>query len=346
VNLCAGEFLSARRIITFLWFWVECQQTESWWKMRLFWLVVFVSTLVLTVKGQGGYFCQSTPSGSCTSNCLMCSAGKYSQWSLTQCETMSPTTALCMDCAPGRFVQSSGQSMCTPCNPGTFSTGHGATVCTNCPAGGYQPNFGSSFCIPCPSGMYTTSDKSQCLSCASTTSCNNINPPRMVSSSVLHHATDPTQSVVVNVVFDQDVAFASIVVGSLSSVAREIRVISGVSTHPSQLSANYLSCTQLSAPGPSGSALEQVDASLGATLYDCSRSISSSSDLSVTATIHSSSVSVNIPSPLQPPGQNYRLTFTANTICSSSTSSTYVCSASLIDVAVAIPGLSLLVELE
>ncbi len=84
--------------------------------------------------------------------CDTCSAGTYSDGTLTSCQS---------------------------CPAGTYSH-TGASSCTKCPAGKYQPNSGQSSCLTCGSNIeycdYTYSYKEKNCKCAYYITCMAVNP--------------------------------------------------------------------------------------------------------------------------------------------------------------------------
>ena len=98
-------------------------------------------------------------SGSTTSACSTCPAGKYS----------GAGASSCTSCPAGKY-SSAGASGCTSCSAGTYSSS-GASSCSDCPAGKYS-SAGASGCTSCSIGYYSAAKASSCTACTNAPSSN------------------------------------------------------------------------------------------------------------------------------------------------------------------------------
>ena len=71
----------------------------------------------------------------------------------------------CVNCAPGFYQSSRGQTSCVACEPGTHISSPGATECTDCEAGTYSSSAGAAECIPCPAGKKSSAGATECTDC-------------------------------------------------------------------------------------------------------------------------------------------------------------------------------------
>ena len=89
----------------------------------------------LLVSCEAGKFIMETGSYKCDD----CDRGKYS----------SMNSFECFECAPGRYMNSTGQESCHECMIGSYAVDYGAFICSTCTPGTYSETMGTVFCIEC-----------------------------------------------------------------------------------------------------------------------------------------------------------------------------------------------------
>jgi len=146
----------------------------------------------------GSSLCDGCPPGRAGSgdSCATCTAGKYSDGTLTscascsagrfstsgasfcvpcqvgfycdhsECSACSPCVSgtespqvegkFCSNCTLGRFSVDTVSKTCADCIEGTFANTTAATACQLCPIGRAQPRKGQSTCDICPQGTYSS----------------------------------------------------------------------------------------------------------------------------------------------------------------------------------------------
>lgn len=76
-----------------------------------------------------------------TSACVDCAAGKFSNTTMT---------AKCTDCSPGKIQFTVGQTTCDECGVGTYAAFNGLTTCSSCVGVWFQSEVGRTACLECP----------------------------------------------------------------------------------------------------------------------------------------------------------------------------------------------------